>query len=218
MTEELWVKNAKERGLLVDIDDWNTVATLYSDKEVGSARIVHSKYKKGFYHNYGVNGYELFRVTNPIVITELQIREKGIWKTWMVDDPPHWWSMKNYAKRSSGNVLVAGLGLGLIEYWLCKNVDVSSVSVIEINEDVIKLITSLLKFEDCDISIIKDDFYDFINKTDKKFDRIIIDLWVTGSAEETEKVLRDEITPLSYYIKKLFPDASVVFHGFGLEW
>lgn len=36
----------------------------------------------------------------------------------MVDDPPHFWSMQDYTRKSIGNVLVAGLGLGLVTHEL----------------------------------------------------------------------------------------------------
>jgi hypothetical protein len=205
---------------VTEIMEWKTPATEYPKKEFGSARINRGKYKKGFYHNYGIRGYEYFWVTKPIDITSLEIKDDNRkWKIWMVDDPPHWWSMQNYAKNSSGKVLVAGLGLGLVTGELLNNVDVNSITVIERNKDVISLISPLLpKAVDVDFEIKNEDFYEFINETDEKFDRIIVDLWVTGSAEETRRVFEEEVRPLAYYMMKLFPDASVVFHGFGLSW
>ena len=81
------------------------------------------------------------------------------------------------------------------------------------------MISPLLpKPENVTFEIINKDFYVFIDETKKQFDRIIIDLWTSGSKEETIKILNEEVEPLSYYIEKLFPDASVVFHGFGIEW
>ena len=207
---------------VIDINEWKTPATDYPEKEVGSARIKRIKYKKGCYHNYKVREYEYFVVKKPIPITTLEIaddNDSGKWKTWMVDDPPHLWSMQDYATNSVGRVLIAGLGLGLVTHELLKNVDVDSITIIEHNKDVIDLISSLLP--ECDgtaLEIINEDFYKFINETNEKFDRIIIDLWVTGSAEETLKVLNEEVIPFAHYIKKLFPDASIVFHGFGIGW
>lgn len=205
---------------VIEIEEWKTPATDYPEKEFGSAKIVHGFYNWGHYHNYGVNGYTFFEVKKQIPVTSLEIEDdKGIWQTWMVDDPPHWWSMKNYAENSSGRVLVAGLGLGLVTGELLNNVDVDSVTVVEHNKDVIGLISPLLpEAIDVQFEIVNQDFYKFINETDEKFDRLIIDLWVTGSAEETLRVLTDEVRPLAYYLMKLFPDASAVFHGFGLAW
>lgn len=205
---------------IVEIVDWKTPATDYPRKEFGGARISRGKYAKGIYRNYGVGGYEYFIVDKPIDITSLEIKENdGKWKTWMVDDPPHFWSMQKYSRNSSGNVLVAGLGLGLVTGELLNNVDVTSVTVIERNKDVMDLVSPLLpEAVDVRFEIKNEDFYRFINRTHEKFDRIIIDLWVTGSKEETLKVLNEEVRPLAHYIAKLFPDASVVFHGFGLSW
>jgi len=205
---------------IIEIKKWKTSATDYPEKEYGSARISKGKYTKGIYRNYGVRGYKYFVVDKPICITSMDIKdESGLWKTWMVDDPPHWWSMQDYAEKSSGRVLIAGLGLGLVTGELLNNIDVDSITVIERSEDVIGLIAPLLpKAIDVQFEILNKDFYEFINETDIKFDRIIVDLWVTGSAEETLRVLTEKVRPLSYYMMKLFPDASVVFHGFGLSW
>ncbi len=205
---------------VIEIIEWKTPAADYPEKEFGSARIKREKYKRGYYNSYQVRGYKYFEVKEPIPITCLEIKDdNGIWKTWMVDDPPHFWAMQDYAANSTGRVLVAGLGLGLVTRELLNNVDVDSLTIVEYNSDVIGLISPLLPEPiDVKFKIINGDFYDFINETGKKFDRIIIDLWVTGSVEETLKVLTEEVRPLSYYIMKIFPDASVVFHGFGLSW
>jgi hypothetical protein len=206
---------------IVEIAEWKTPATDYPEKEFGGARISRGKYTTGLYHNYGIRGYEFFWVDKPIDITSLEIKgDRGKWKTWMVDDVPHWWSMQNYAKNSYGKVLVAGLGLGLVTGELLNNADVESVTVIELNKDVIGLISPLLpkNIGNTRLDIKNEDFYKFINETHEKFDRIIVDLWVTGSEEETLRVLNEDVKPLSFYIMKLFPDASVVFHGFGLSW
>lgn len=215
MTEDIYDET-------IEISEWRTPATDYPEKELGSVRIIHGFYNYGYFHNYGVRGYKFFHVTKQIPVTSLEIKEiedSEIWETWMVDDPPHLWSMQDYARNSAGRVLVAGLGLGLVVHELLNNIDVDYITVVEKSKDVIDLISPLLpKAENVKFEIINDDFYVFINETNKRFDRIIIDLWTTGSREETIKVLNEEVEPLTYYIDKLFPDASVVFHGFGIGW
>lgn len=207
-----------------DINFWTTPATRYPKIELGSARIIREDYDKGYYQNYGVRGIKLFKVTKPIPVTSLEIKDKeGKWKTWMVDDVPHWWSMLDYGKNSKGRVLVAGLGLGLIIWELENNINVNSITVVEINKDVIDLITPMLPIEKIktsgvDFRIINQDFYDFLSETKEYFDRIIVDLWTTGSKEETQKVLEEEVLPLVRVLIERFPKASVVFHGFGIAW
>ncbi len=202
----------------IKISEWKTPATGYPERQVNSARIVHGFYDCGYFHNYGVRGYEFFEVTKRIPVTSLEIREdkdKRVWWTWMVDDPPHWWSMQDYAQNSIGRVLVAGLGLGLVTYELLNNIDVDSITIIEKSKDVIDLISPLLpKAEDIEFQIINKDFYDFIHESEENFDRIIIDLWTSGSKEETMRILQDEVRPFSYYMKMRYPDSSIVFHGF----
>ena len=206
---------------IIKISKWHTPATDYPEKQVKSARIKHGFYNYGYFHNYGVRGYKFFEVTKQIPVTSLEIRddkdnkESKIWWTWMVDDPPHFWSMQDYARNSIGRVLVAGLGLGLVTHELLDNVDIDSITVIEKNKDVIDLISPLLpKPENVKFQILNKDFYDFINESEEDFDRIIVDLWTSGSLEETKKILEEEVRPLSIYLKIRYPDTSIVFHGF----
>lgn len=202
---------------IIKISKWHTPATDYPEKQVGSARIKHGFYNYGYFNNYGVRGYKYFEVTKQIPVTSLEIKDEKskIWHTWMVDDPPHLWSMQDYARNSIGKVLVAGLGLGLVAHELLSNIDVDSITVIERNKDVIDLISPLLpKAEGVKFQIINKDFYDFIHESEEDFDRIIVDLWTSGSIEETKRILHEEVVPFSYYLKIKYPDASIVFHGF----
>lgn len=202
------------------LSKWKTPATDYPEKQVGSARIKHGFYNYGYFNNYGVRGYKYFEVTKQIPVMSLEIKDEKskIWWTWMVDDPPHFWSMQDYARniKSAGKVLVAGLGLGLVVHELLDNSDVDSITVIERNKDVIDLISPLLpEAKDVEFQIINKDFYDFIHESEEDFDRIIVDLWTSGSIEETRKILDEEVRPLAIYLKIKYPDASIVFHGFG---
>lgn len=209
---------------VIDIEIWETPATTFPEIEMGSARIIRGNYKKGYYHNYGLKGYIYFRATKPIPVTELQIKENGEWKTWMVDDPPHWWSMEDYAKRSMGRILVAGLGLGLIVLKLMDNADVYSITIIERNKDVIDLILPILdKILETGgvepIKIVNTDFFKFVEKCKgDEYDRIIVDIWATKSKQETKKVLENEVLPTVNILRNKFPDSSVAMHGFGIEW
>ena len=171
---------------VIKINKWKTPATDYPERQVNSAKIVHGFYNYGYFHNYGVRGYKYFEVTKQIPVTSLEIKDdkSKIWWTWMVDDPPHFWSMQDYARNSIGRVLVAGLGLGLVTHELLNNVDVDSITIVEKNKDVIDLISPLLpKAEDVKFQIINKDFYDFVHDSEEDFDRKILNLWTSGSFE-----------------------------------
>ena len=71
-----------------------------------------------------------------------------------------------------GDVLVSGLGFGILALWLCNKPEVSSVTVVEISEDVIKL------FKDANVvpeklKIINDNMVTY--NTDIEYDVLLLD-------------------------------------------
>jgi len=109
------------------VNTWATPATAYKRTRHGKAEIVSVPYKAGAYHAYGSrpttgSSYDLY-TTKGILTTELQIDGK----TWMTDEPAHFWTIKRHARAYRGRVAVAGLGLGLVCYALANNqlVDIS---------------------------------------------------------------------------------------------
>lgn len=71
-----------------------------------------------------------------------------------------------------GDVLVSGLGFGILALWLCSKPGVNSVTVVEISEDVIKL------FKDSNgipekLTIINDSMITY--NTDKEYDVLLLD-------------------------------------------
>ena len=71
------------------------------------------------------------------------------------------------------NVLILGLGLGTIPYYIENNTNVTDIDVIEVNQNVIDITSSLnhLKLT----NVIQHNCYTY--KTDKKYDLIIVDMW-----------------------------------------
>lgn len=204
---------------IAKIECWTTPARAYPEKRVGKAEVRRVTYKAGFYRCYGVNKYDLFQLPHDAYITTLRIWGKAHSKTWMVDDPPHWWAMENLAKNSSGNVLVAGLGLGLVLHALAANDKVKRIVVVEREPDVIKLIEPFLP-KDSRREIVLGDFHDFINpEMTECFDwnHIIVDLWVTHSLKDGYRVLEKEVKPMARQLSKKWPNASLVFHGFPMH-
>lgn len=71
------------------------------------------------------------------------------------------------------NVLILGLGLGIIPYYIENNTEVIDIDVVEINQNVIDVTSSLNHLKST--NIIHHDLYTY--KTDKKYDLIIADMW-----------------------------------------
>jgi spermidine synthase len=71
-----------------------------------------------------------------------------------------------------GDVLISGLGFGILALWLCSKPEVDSVTVVEISEDVIKLFK---ESNECPkkLTIINDNMVEY--NTDKKYDVLLLD-------------------------------------------
>ena len=90
-------------------------------------------------------------------------------------------SMKDGIKKGHGKCLTMGLGMGVLPYlWLLKD-DVQSVTIIEINENVIELFSKYIlpQFNTKkDVKIIHGNAFDYYNETFlKKFDYTYVDFW-----------------------------------------
>jgi len=169
---EDYIRWLEEEGCCVlRIKEWKTVATDYPIKRVGVADITRVTYARAVYLMEQVAGYDFYFVEKPIRVTNLRIRRK----VHMVDNPLHWYGMEGLAKASSGNVLVGGLGLGLIVHHLVKNPEVKRIDVVEIEKDVIDLIKPLLP--NGKVKIHHGNIFD-PKWLELKPDTIILDLWV----------------------------------------
>lgn len=174
--------------------DWVTFATQYKRETIGTASIITGHYRPGFYLMEGIKGYVVWYNEHTLHYTSLNINGKQ----WMLDDPLHWIGMQELAKSTSGSVLVAGLGLGLVASQLIQNPKVTEIVVIERNSDVIKLIGKYLQSPK--ISIINTDFEQYlVGIQGKIFDYAILDLWVADdeSTKEEREIIRNEMKTLT---------------------
>ena len=93
-----------------------------------------------------------------------------------------------------GNVLVSGLGFGILALWLCNKPEVLSVTVIEFSEDVIKLFKDSNNIPD-KLNIINMDIRKY--NTDTEYDAILLDHY----EKETFDFILDDIEKISSKIK-----------------
>ena len=71
------------------------------------------------------------------------------------------------------SILIGGLGLGLVPYYLENYKSIFNIDVIEINQDVINVVEELDHLKNTSISL--GDVYNY--GITKKYDLILIDLW-----------------------------------------
>lgn len=88
-------------------------------------------------------------------------------------------------KKARGDVLIAGLGLGMVLLAIQKKPEVSSVTVVELEQEIIDLVKHQLPLNS-KVTIIQGDIFQF--KTDQKFDTIYFDIWDTLCADNWEEM------------------------------
>ncbi len=104
-------------------------------------------------------------------------------ETWMLISPHEINTMKEYILKMHGNCLVYGLGLGYFPYMLSLKKDVSKITILEKDKEIIKLfkdnIFSLFKNKE-KIEIIECDAMEYsknLKSKDIHYDYHFIDLW-----------------------------------------
>lgn len=93
---------------------------------------------------------------------------------WMTDAEFECWTNLEFVRTAKGDVLIAGLGLGLIVEPLLKNKQVESVTVLERSPDVIALIGPV--YNHMKLSVIEADAHTW-QVPKKAYDIIYLDIW-----------------------------------------
>ena len=105
-----------------------------------------------------------------------------------------------FCMNAYGDVLIGGLGIGMIIMAIQDNENVKSITVLEKYQEVIDMITPQLPFND-KVNIICADVFDWKPKKGQKFDCIYMDIWNYVNSD----VYQEEMKPLKkkygHYLK-----------------
>jgi hypothetical protein len=134
-------------------------------------------------------------------------------RIWMTITPNEIQTMKEPVEQAFGHVLTYGLGLGYYAYMVSEKTNVESVTIVEANEDVIRLFTQyvLPQFKHAQkIKIIKADAFEYAQKHMSKanYDFVFTDLWhdVSDGIDMYLKMKKyEKLTPntvFTYWIEK----------------
>ncbi len=198
---------------ILTLETWETPATSYEVSQSGNFRLGKVKRGKGRYPHAAIDGYLYTDIPDEITLVVLQEFRDGEWHDWMCDDPFDYHSMQKYAQAASGNVLTCGLGLGLLTHELCKNDKVESITIVELNPDVVKLVEKYLP-KNKPITIESGDFWEFTSRDTNKWGLIVVDIWVARNKEERLTLFRNEVMDRFLYMRGKYPETKLVFHGF----
>ncbi len=167
--------------------------------------------------------FEPFVRTHPLVTSELReipqlgyfseqfpfpaVLENGV--EWMTVTPNEIETMREPIAKSHGNVLTLGLGLGYFAFCASQKEDVTSVTVVERDENVIALFTDHLlpQFPHKEkVRIVKDDAFAYLRTTPlaEQFDYLFADLWHDASDGlemyiRIKQILSEQATPETDY-------------------
>ena len=94
---------------------------------------------------------------------------------------------------AKGDVLVAGMGMGMILLAMQDRPEITSITVVEISQELHDFIRPNLKLND-KVNIVISDIHDYI--PDRKFDTVYCDIWNDISSDNYE-----EMNDLSYKFK-----------------
>lgn len=100
---------------------------------------------------------------------------------WMSLDPDEINTMRPYIQKMHGNILVFGLGMGYFPYMASLNYEVTSITIIENNQDIINIFKKYIQprlDNKIEFNIICEDAFKFIKENDmSKYDCIFMDIW-----------------------------------------
>ena len=103
-------------------------------------------------------------------------------RLWMSVTPNEIETMKEAVERAHGKVLAFGLGLGYFPYMVSEKSDVESVTIVEMNEEIIELFKKhiLPQFGNIDkVNVIQADAFDYARNylPEGNYDFVYTDLW-----------------------------------------
>lgn len=109
---------------------------------------------------------------------------------WMSDTPMERNSNDKFIQNANGDVLIFGLGLGLIIFPLLEKESVKSIKVVELNQEIIDLVSPYIKAKDTHnkFSVVQGDAYEHHKIDNKKYDCVYGDIWRDISTDNYEEM------------------------------
>ena len=141
------------------------------------------------------------------------IRQTSIKSTWMSVTPNEVYTVQGAIDNANGKVLTLGCGMGYFAYMASLKEEVESITIIELEQDVIDLFEKhiLPQFENKEkITLVKADAVEFMkNCSDGEYDYCFADIWIGiedmeayFSVKEVSRHMKK--TKIDYWIEESF--------------
>lgn len=107
----------------------------------------------------------------------------------MSDTPMERNTNEAFLKKANGDVIIFGLGLGLIVLPLLSDPTIKSITVVELYQDLIDKITPILKQYDKQnkLTVVQGDAFTYKPLKTAKFDTVYFDIWIAISDDNYEE-------------------------------
>ena len=107
----------------------------------------------------------------------LFLYHKGLEKTMMSNHESETITNQKFIDSAKGDILIFGLGLGLIVFPLLKEIGIKRILIVELDEGLIDMVSPIIRFQDTSrkVEIVKGDCFSW--ETSEKFDTIYFDIW-----------------------------------------
>lgn len=137
-----------------------------------------------------------------------QLHEDGL--LWMQDSPIEIFLHHFAVDAAKGDVLIGGLGIGYSAKAIARKPQVKTVTVVEINPDVVKLVAPYTVKAQPKIKVVTADLWKFLKTTKLKFDFVFLDIWRSTGEYEFESTVQ----PLRKLAKRVLrPSGKVMCWG-----
>ena len=148
---------------------------------------------------------DTFMGTDSYIMCDRPLRFPGIIEgdkqvCWMTVEPSEIASFQDFIDSAKGNVCLCGCGLGYVAYMLSLKEDVESITIVELNSDIIEMFKTqiLPQFKNKDkINIVQSDAIEYLQTADlSSYDYVNVDIW------------RDTLDMLPLYLPCLVVEAA----------
>lgn len=169
---------------------WKDMTSILSDRKIGDWAIEHFSISEN-------NIRALLDGIPPWNYVKLSYKGQCV----MSNTPMEKRTNYNFVSHAHGDILIGGLGIGMIILAIQENENVRSITVLEKNHEVIDLVENQLPLND-KVTIIHADVFIWKPNKPQRFDCIYMDIWNWINQE----IYRDQMKPLKlkygHYLKK----------------
>jgi hypothetical protein len=184
---------------MIKTENYSTIMSkILAERSVGNFQLGKKVIKKGtelqmYDRRQGRLYYDALDADFPTVILyeKSDFGGKGMqsWDIWMSDAPLEQESTLPAVSLAKGNVLICGLGIGLLPTLIKNKKSVKHIDIVELHTEVIDLVFDQIKTPK--MTVIQADAWKYLAETEQKYDFIHVDIWgsITAPIKEIEKAI-----------------------------